>query len=145
MNHVKMFLAAALVLVGAQSVASVANASDACTNVKFKFINHHSDHGRASAIKVNKVEYYNSDSGKWRTEDVVNVECAVNATCTTKGDNLTDAEARNITKVKFHYFYKETDGQWSKEFTGGEKSIASGDQRCAAGKTYGTFEIVGTP
>jgi hypothetical protein len=64
--------------------------------VKFRFVNHHSDHGRASTIKVNKVEYYNSDSGKWRTEDVVNVECAANATCTTKGDNLTDADRQAL-------------------------------------------------
>lgn len=130
-------LAIAAALTGGSSVSQ---ASDACTKVKFKLTNHHQD---KVAIKVLKVEFYNSDSGKWKTEDLANFECGYDKTCTTSGDNLADAEGRNITKVKFHFQYKERDGQWSKEFTGGEKAIESSAQRCTANKTYGAFEITG--
>lgn len=113
-------------------------ASDSCTNVKISFTNK-----RTTTIKVLKIEFYNSDSGKWHTEDVKDTECAKGATCTTSGDNLADAEGRNITKIKLTYKYKEADGDWSDDFHGGEKAIASGSQRCTANKTYGPFEITG--
>ncbi len=114
-----------------------AKAGDACQNVHFKYVNE-----RSTTIKVKSVEFYNKNAGKWRTEDVVNEECAPNATCSTNGDNLADAEGDDITKVKFNYVYKEADGDWSDLFHGGEKTV-SGSTECNANRTYGTFDITG--
>lgn len=114
-----------------------AKAGDACKNVHFKYVNK-----RTTTIKVQSVEYYNKNSGKWKTEDVVNEECAKGATCSTNGDDLADAEGDDITKVKFNYVYKESDGDWSDTFHGGEKTV-SGNTECNANRTYGPFDITG--
>jgi hypothetical protein len=137
---IKTILGTLAIMAALTSGSSVSQASDTCTKVKFKVTNHHQD---KVTIKLLKLEFYNSDSGKWKTEDLVNQECGYGKTCTTSGDNLADAEGRNITKVKFHFQYKERDGQWSKEFTGGEKAIDASEQRCTANRTYGDFDITG--
>jgi hypothetical protein len=118
--------------------AVVASAGDACTDVKFEFTNKHSS-GRS--IKVMQVKYYNKANGKWQTEDVKNKECAYGATCTTDGDNLRDSEGEELTKFRFIFKYKETDGDWSDKDEGGDK--VPDDPTCNAGKKYGPFSITG--
>lgn len=87
---------------------------DSCKNVTFMF---HND-GKTS-FEVKKVKYFNQNKGKWKTESV-NLSnhwwvCPSNTTCTTSGDNLSDAEGDTLSKIVFVMKggpdYKEYDSQ----------------------------------
>lgn len=129
----------ALGFAGLLATEPTAKASGTCKNVKFKVKNNHKD---KRAIKLLKVKFYDKGDGKWRTEDLANLECAYNDTCKTAGDNLTDVEAEKISKVRFVYRYKEADKDWSDEVESGNKDV-SGDETCNANKVYGPFNIDG--
>jgi hypothetical protein len=107
---------------------------DACKDVKFKFTNQHNSGGE---IEVRQVKYYNKANGKWQNEDVNNVNCRQGKTCTTNGDNLSDSEGEQLTKIKFVYKYKPTGNgaNWSDEVESAE--FAPNNATCNAGKTYG--------
>ena len=67
-----------------------ASAADACKNVKFTVTNNHFE-GRE--IEIRKVKYTNPhNDGKEQTEDVKNKVCKHGDTCTTAGDNLSNAD-----------------------------------------------------
>ncbi len=138
----RLFGAATLAAMCVGSLVSVAPEAQAlggaCKNVHFSFKNVHKD-GRS--IKVVKVKYYDKGDGKWRTEDVKDEECAINATCKTDGDDLSNMENDDMTKLRFIYRAKEADGDWSAEIEGGDKEPS--DPRCTANRTYGTFDITG--
>jgi len=126
-------LVAAAALTGG---ASTLQASDTCSNVHFSVTNQ-----RSATIKLLRVIFKNSDSGKTRTENLSNLECAAGRTCTTSGDNLTDAEGRNLSSAQFVFRHREGDGDWSDEVTSANFAIPAAQQRCSAGKTYGPFTI----
>lgn len=107
---------------------------DACKDVKFKFTNNHNSGGE---IEVRQVKYYNKANGKWQNEDVNNVNCGKGKTCTTNGDNLSDSEGEQLTKIKFVYKYKPTGkgANWSDEVESTE--FVPNNPTCNAGKTYG--------
>ena len=116
------------------SSASIAQASDACKNVKFKFTNKHSAGG---PIEVHQIKYFNKANGAWQTEDLKDVSCSQGRTCTTAGDNLKDSEGEDLTKVRFIYRYKGTKStdNWSDYVEGGDK--VPDTPTCFANKTYG--------
>lgn len=114
--------------------------SNTCKDVKFKFTNSHRD-GRD--IKVVKVEHFSAHDRKWRTEDVADETCGQGRTCTTNGDNLAGVEARDISKVKFHYKVKDAAGNWTATIVGGEKAVSAAQQECRAGAIYGPWAITG--
>ncbi|MEK7725207.1 MAG: hypothetical protein AAB336_12705 [Acidobacteriota bacterium] len=107
---------------------------DACRNVKFAFKNKHSENGQ---ITLTKVSYYNRANGRWQTEQVTNAVVNQNASYTTSGDNLSDSEGEDITKVKFHYKWKSNVGgaRWSTEVVSSVFEPAS--PQCVANRTYG--------
>ena len=83
---------------------------DACRNVKFKFKNNHSSR---DVIDVRDVEYFNRANGKWQTEDLKNrpgmagFMCGFGETCTTEAEDLRDSEGEQITKIRFHFKFKQ--------------------------------------
>lgn len=107
---------------------------DACKDIKFKFTNTHNSGGE---IEVRAVKYFNKANGKWQTEDVKNVNCGKDKTCTTDGDNLSDSEGEQLTKIKFVYKYLPTGkgANWSDEVESAE--FVPNSATCNAGKTYG--------
>jgi len=114
--------------------------NDLCKNVSFEFTNSHSE-GRS--IKVEKVEYRDKGDGVWRTADVTDTECAINATCKTPGHDLIDMEQEKLPKVRFIFRYREKDGDWSDRVISAEKATAT-PNTCNANKTYAGFVIKGT-
>jgi hypothetical protein len=106
----------------------------ACKNVKFKFTNNRSDH---ATIRIEKVSYraYSKD----HTELVhTSNDCEYGHTCTTTGDNLPDADGRDVTSIQLHYKYKTTavGSNWSDlVHTPNQPTVAS--PKCYDGKTYG--------
>ena len=112
---------------------------DSCKNVKFAFRN-----GRRVDIQVTKVQYFNSNDGKWRTESLSYNTCRPGQSCYTTGDNLSSSEGDNITKIK--YEFKERNGNgWTGGFISQEFRPES--PACRANKQYGdsfAWAIVGT-
>lgn len=108
--------------------------SDACKDVKFKFTNNHNSGGE---IEVRAVKYFNKANGKWQNEDLNNLTCGQGQTWTTIGDNLSDSEGEQLTKIKFVYKYKPTGkgANWSDEVESTE--FVPNNPTCNAGKTYG--------
>lgn len=121
---------ASVVIVMLMGGATAAYAADACRNVKFKFTNE-----KNHTIKVISVKYFNQANNKFQTETIKNVSCAAGATCTTKGDNLRDAEGEDLTKLIF--VLKNEAGE--NRHDTGEKVLA--DPKCSADKTYGPMTI----
>ncbi len=124
-RHISASMAIALL---ASSVA--AHAGDACRNVRFQIVNQ-KDH----PITVTKVKYFNQANNRFQTEGIRNIQCAVGATCITKGDNLRDAEGEDLTR--FIFVLKNEGGENQHET--GIKS--SNNPKCGADKTYGSFVI----
>lgn len=87
--------------------------ADTCKSVKFKVTNSHAE-GRQ--IEIRKVKYYNPHTRRTHTEDVKNLRCAHGSTCTTGGDNLTDALNIDLNDIQVVFAVQERDGDWSKEF-----------------------------
>jgi hypothetical protein len=116
------------------SCAAIAHAGDACKNVKFKFTNKHDSGG---TIEVHQIKYFNKANGAWQTEDLKDIDCRQDKTCTTLGDNLRDSEGEDLTKIRFVYRYKgpKTTDNWSDYVEGGEK--IPDNPTCFANKTYG--------
>jgi hypothetical protein len=108
--------------------------SKACKNVKFKFTNNRSDH---ATISIQKVSY--RAFSKDHTELVhTSNDCAYGHTCTTTGDNLPDADGRDVTSIQLQYKYKSTavGANWSDLVqTPNQPTVAS--PKCYDGKTYG--------
>lgn len=138
-------LAACLTLLFALGSPSIAEAGDACKNVKFKYTNKHNS---GKAIRVVKVKYFNKDNGKWQTEDVKNETCFQDETCVTKGDNLRDSEGVDLTKVRFIYQEELTRTEYDssgapvRSYTSWTANIEGGDKTptnpaCWANRTYG--------
>lgn len=138
-------LAACLTLLFTLANPSVAEAGDACKNVKFKYTNKHNS---GKPIRVVKVKYFNKDNGKWQTEDVHNEKCSQGETCVTNGDNLRDSEGVDLTKVRFIYNQELTVTEynargeplrsydtWTRNIEGGDKTPTN--PTCWANRTYG--------
>jgi hypothetical protein len=116
------------------SSAAIANASDTCKNVKFKFTNKHSSGG---TIEVHQIKYFNKANGQWQTEGLNDISCGQGKTCTTTGDDLKDSEGEELTKVRFIFRYKGTKStdNWSDYVEGGDK--IPDNATCYANKVYG--------
>jgi len=109
------------------TVAGAAAAADACKNVKFTVTN---DHFEGREIEIRKIKFSNPhNNGKEQTEDVKNQVCKHGSTCTTDGDNLSNAEKVDLHSFKVVFAYKEHDGQWSKEFVSNRSSPRTGSAR----------------
>jgi hypothetical protein len=107
---------------------------DNCKNVKFSAKNQHAQNGQ---IEIRKVTYFNKANGKWQTEDLPNLVVNQGSTFTTGGDDLSDSEGEQITKVKFIYRWK-SDGRnanWSGDVT--SKEFVPSATVCNANRTYG--------
>jgi hypothetical protein len=109
---------------------TMAQAGDACRNVKFSLTNQ-KDH----AITVVQVKYFNQANNRFQTESLRNLTCAAGATCTTRGDNLRDAEGENLTRF---IFVLKNEGGENRHETGVK---VSNNPSCNADKTYGPFAI----
>jgi len=85
-----------------------------CQNVKFSFKN-----GRPNeTIRVEKIEYRQFGTGKWRTELTSfagNGECAYQALCNTAGDNLDVPAGVRLDQFNLYYKSKPSKGtaSWS--------------------------------
>lgn len=107
--------------------------SDACKNVSFVVAN-----SSRSWIKIDKVKYYNSASGKWKTEDVQDEMCSNYAgyKCTVGGhDNLADANNDDITKIIFIYAKEKNDFNWEGHYE--SKQFVPESPKCREEKVYG--------
>ena len=106
--------------------------NDSCRNVVFNYVN-----GRNGEIKVRKVEYFNQQSGQWKSEDVANEITSQGAKGETNGDDLGDANGDDITKVKFIYEYKSSQrsSNWSDAIE--SKIFEPNDPTCRENKVYG--------
>jgi hypothetical protein len=106
----------------------------ACTNVKFKFTNNRSD---KATIRIKKVSY--RAFSKDHTELVhTSNDCKWGQTCTTTGDNLPDADGRDVTSIQLHYEYKSTavGSNWSDVVhTPNQPNVSN--PKCSDGRTYG--------
>jgi hypothetical protein len=108
--------------------------SKACKNVKFKFTNNRSDH---ATISIQKVAYRAFSKDHLELVHTAN-DCAYGHTCTTTGDNLPDADGRDVTSIQLQYKYKSTavGANWSDLVqTPNQPTVAS--PKCYDGKTYG--------
>lgn len=133
MNHTKIFLSAGLATILFAGATPEVQADALCKDVKFEFKNNHSSKEK---IRVTKVEYWDKEDNKWRTETVANKVCSYGLTCQTSGDDLGHVSNEKITKIRFHFQYWAA-GKWSGTVVGGEK-LTSGmtNNTCAAGKVY---------
>lgn len=104
---------------------------DTCENVSFLVRNN-----SGKSMWIDKVKYYNRNSGKWNTEDVADTLCMYSETlgaCTIGGrDNLADANNDDITKIIF--LYRLGYGEPLKE----SQSFTPNSPKCVEGKIYGT-------
>lgn len=109
---------------------------DACKNISFQVKNDHS-----GTIYLNKVKYFNRNSGKWKTEDVKEVACDFGTTCTVGGlDDLADAKDDDITKVTFFYSTFETKSNpYARQRSESKESkvFTPASPKCTEGKIYG--------
>ena len=119
------------------TVAGSAAAADACKDVKFTVTNNHFE-GRE--IEIRKVKFTNPhNNGNEQTEDVKNKVCKHGSTCTTDGDNLSNAEKVDLNSIKVVFAYKEHDGQWSKEFV--RQPFTPTYRKCTDNKKYGPIVV----
>lgn len=109
---------------------------DACKNISFQVKNDHS-----GTIYLNKVKYFNRNSGKWKTEDVKEVTCLFGTTCTVGGlDDLADAKDDDITKVTFFYStYELKKNPYARQRSESKESkvFTPASPKCTEGKIYG--------
>ncbi len=127
-----------LSLLPAVVLAAVAGpaAADACKDVKFKVTNNHVE-GRD--IEIRKIKYYNPHTTSTNTEDVKNLVCKHGSTCTTSGDNLTDAKNVDLNSIQVVFKFRERDGDWSDEFQ--TQPFVPAYRKCTEGKTYGPVVV----
>jgi hypothetical protein len=119
------------------TVAGSAAAADACKNVKFSVTN---DHFEGREIEIRKIKFTNPhNNGKEQTEDVKNKVCKHGSTCTTEGDNLSNAEKVDLRAIKVVFAYKEHDDQWSKDFV--TQPFTPKFPKCTENKTYGPIVV----
>lgn len=119
------------------TVAGSAAAADACKNVKFTVTN---DHFEGRDIEIRKIKFTNPhNGGKEQTEDVKNLVCHHGSTCTTAGDNLSNADKVDLRGIKVVFAYKEHDGQWSKEFT--TQPFTPKYPKCGDNSKYGPIVV----
>ena len=119
------------------TVAGSSAAADACKNVKFTVTN---DHFEGREIEIRKIKFTNPhNDGKEQTEDVKNKVCKNGSTCTTDGDNLSNADKVDLRAIKVVFAYKEHDGQWSKEFV--TQPFTPTYPKCAENKKYGPIVV----
>jgi len=119
------------------TVAGSAAAADACKNVKFNVTN---DHFEGREIEIRKIKFTNPhNDGKEQTENVKNKVCKYGSTCTTDGDNLSNADKVDLRGIKVVFAYKEHDGQWSKEFV--TQPFTPTYPKCSENKKYGPIVV----
>ena len=97
-------------------------------------------------IDIDKVKFYNRNSGKWKTENVKETHCYQGEACTVGGkDNLADAKDDDITKIIFIYFTR--DDNYKKGAEKESKIFAPASPKCKEGKVYGTGQgwTIGNP
>lgn len=131
------FAAAATVSALLAVLATPALAGDACKNVKFKVTNNHFE-GRE--IEIRQVKFRNPhNGGQVQTEDVKNKTCNHGLTCTTNGDNLSNADKVDLDDIQVVFRYREHDGGWSKEFL--TQPFTPALRKCKEGKEYGPIVV----
>ena len=117
---------------------------DSCADVTFVVWNKTGDSSNLLSrydVKIDKVKYYNRNSGKWKTEAVNNVTCGPDQKCTVGPDTLADADGEDITKIIFVYkTHAAADpgfalGEWSGPYE--SKTFVPTDARCRPAKVYG--------
>lgn len=107
---------------------------DACKNVSFLVKNNTEN----SVIFITKIKYFNRNSGKWKTENVSQVSCAWDETCTVGGqDDLADAKDDDITKISFVYDHY-TNGSANRSANKESKIFNPTSPKCTEGKIFGT-------
>ncbi|HTT13339.1 MAG TPA: hypothetical protein VMG60_20910 [Burkholderiaceae bacterium] len=111
-------------------------AADACKDVKFKVTNNHVE-GRD--IEIRKIKYYNPHTTSTKTEGVKNLVCHYGSTCTTGGDNLSDAKNVDLDSIQVVFVYKERDKDWSDEFQ--TQPFVPAYRKCTEGKVYGPIVV----
>jgi len=109
----------------------------ACKNVKFRFKNNLATD--KATIHIEKVSYYLEGVGN-KTELVhTSDDCKYGATCITTGDNLGDADGRDIKNIQLHYKYLPTNrvgANWSDlVHTPNQPNVAN--PKCGDNTTYG--------
>jgi hypothetical protein len=105
----------------------------ACKNVKFKFTNMRSDEAK---IRIEKVSY--RMLGKDYTELVhTSNDCSHGSTCTTTGDNLPDADGRDLTSFRLIYRYlpPTVGSNWSGLVQ--TPALQADNPQCSDDRTYG--------
>lgn len=129
----------------ASSQTSPTLLGDECKNVSFN-VRHNLSDPPLGFIYIDKVKFYNRNSGKWRTENVKETRCYREETCTVGGkDNLPDAKDDDITKIIFIYFTR--DGEYKKSADKESKVFVPSSPKCKEGKVYGTGQgwTIGSP
>ena len=107
----------------------------ACKNVKFKFTNNRSDQ---ATISIQKVSYSLTGAGDHTELVHTTNDCKYGQTCTTTGDNLPDADGRNVTNIQLHYKFlpKTTGANWSDlVHTPNQPNVSN--TSCTDNRTYG--------
>ncbi len=118
------------------AAASAPVAADSCKDAKFKVTNNHAE-GRE--IEIRKVRYFNPHTGTTQTEDVQNLVCRHGATCTTAGDNLTNAKNIDLNSIQVVFAFRERDDDWSGEFQ--TRPFVPTFRKCVEGKVYGPIVV----
>ena len=105
--------------------------ADNCKDPKVEVVN-----DRSAAIKVAKFQYFDSCDGKWRTEDVSNVEIEAGKSHTFT-DDLGYVGNCKITKFKFYRALRQSTGSgYSSYEWGGELTPDGGAKTCNTGVKF---------
>ena len=124
------------VLVLALGLASPASAA-VCKDVVFTVTNNHFEQRQ---IEILSVKYLNPHKGgKVQTEDVRNKVCNFGATCSTSGDNLSNAARVDLNAFQVVFRHRNHDGTWSKSFI--TQPFAPKYRKCKDGKKYGPIVV----
>ena len=112
-----------------------------CKGVTFNVKN---DHFEGREIEIRKVRYRNPHKGgRQQTEDVKNIFCDWGDTCSTKGDNLANADKVDLYAVQVEFRYRLHDGRMSKTFV--TQPFTPKFRKCTQGKKYGPIVVKDSP
>jgi len=125
---------AALVLTLAYSGSASAAA---CKDVVFTVTNNHFEQRQ---IEIRSVKYRNPHKGgQVQTEDVKNKVCNYGTTCSTSGDNLSNADKVDLYDIQVVFRHRNHDGTWSKSFI--TQPFTPTYRKCKDGKKYGPIVV----
>jgi hypothetical protein len=124
---------AGIALAGASQSAS----AGVCKDVVFNVTNNHFEE---RDIEIRSVKFRNPHAnGSLQSEDVANTVCGYNATCSTNGDNLANADKVDLYDIQIVFRHRNHDGTWSREFI--TQPFTPTYRKCKDGKTYGPIVV----